>query len=160
MDRFKFSIQYEEPLGPEPRVAIARPMVHELTGREYLQNLGSWGRKVFGDTFWIDQVLPTPSLASEAAEASGIDWNARNLERMYPGIDTLCITDTRYANEAERILALGGVVWEVVKPGASSDGHDSEQVLDRALITRTIVNDGTLEDLYDQVSAAYDQDCA
>lgn len=164
MDSFKL----DEPLGAdftvrytEPGQTGCFPALHELTGREFLQNLGSWGRKVFGDTFWIDQVLPDPHRAEARALGDTVDPRdilAHQLEAKYPGVDTLCITDLRYPNEAERVRALGGKVWEVVRPGQVSDGHDSEQTLDRALVDRTILNAGDLTDLYNMVSLAYDED--
>lgn len=120
---------------------------HYTSGREYLQDIGNHARRLFGDTFWIDQVLPTPDgVMRQGAPPT--------LGARYPGADIVCVTDVRYANEAERVLALGGVVWEVVRPEATSDGHDSEQPLPRELVTRTIDNSGTLGDLEAEVDAA------
>jgi len=118
-----------------------------LTGRQYLQNLGNEAREVFGDTFWIDMVLPP--VAYEGWE----DTNDRILAMRYPDVDVLCITDLRYPNEAERIKALGGEVWEVIRPGLVSDGHASELPLPRELVDYVITNDGTLDDLEAQVGA-------
>lgn len=129
--------------GIAPEVAIS--------GRQYLQNLGNEARNVFGDTFWIDMVLPNPG-AMEGWIGQPAVTAAMQLR--YPGVDCLCITDLRYQNEAERVKALGGVVWEVVRPGLESDGHDSEQVLPRELIDLVIQNDGTLDDLEAEVEAA------
>ncbi len=109
---------------------------HGLTGRQYLQNLGNDARVVFGDDFWVDQLLP------QVHES----WSKR-LERMYPNVDILAITDLRYPNEAQRVLDLGGEVWEVLRPGTESDGHASEIPLPRELRTRTILNDKGLDDL-------------
>lgn len=120
---------------------------HYTSGREYLQDIGNHARRLFGDTFWIDQVLPTPDgVMRQGAPPT--------LGARYPGADIVCVTDVRYANEAERVLALGGEVWEVVRPEATSDGHDSEQQLPRELVTRTIDNSGTLTDLESAVDLA------
>ena len=108
-----------------------------LTGRQYLQFFGGEARRIFGDTFWIDQVLPNVSpiegwagtLAHEALEAA------------YPGVDLLVVTDVRYPNEALRVKALGGQVWEIVRPGLVSDGHSSEIPLDPSLVDLVIEND-------------------
>lgn len=127
--------------GLDPVVAI--------TGRQYLQNIGNEARGIFGDTFWIDMVLPNPILAS--------GWSTTGeglLEAQYPGVDCLCITDLRYPNEAQRVLDLGGVVWEVLRPGLESDGHASEIPLDRSLVTWQIHNDGSLGDLEGRVEEA------
>lgn len=114
-----------------------------ITGRQYLQNLGNEGRKVFGDTFWIDMVLPNPQAKDGWASGAG----PALLELAYGGVDILCITDLRYENEARRVKDLGGVIWEVVRPGLQSDGHASEQPLPRDLVDHTFVNDGSLDDL-------------
>jgi len=130
-----------------------------ITGRQFLQEMGVRGRELFGDTFWIDQVLPRP-LASEGATQMGpslavfvAEKHAELLAQMYPDVDIVAITDLRFENEAERVIALGGEVWEVKRPGTASDGHASEQPLPDELITVTIDNDGSLEDLRVKVEA-------
>ncbi len=127
-----------------------------FTGREYLQNMGTEaGRTLFGEDFWVDQVLPQP-----VDHVSGMDWddhraqNSDALERMYPGVAVLAITDLRFENEAKRIKKLGGVVWEVQRPGKDSDGHKSEQRLPEELIDHVIGNYGTLDVLREQVEIA------
>lgn len=122
---------------------------HQITGRQYLQNIGNEARGLFGDSFWIDMVLPNPAHAAGWEDAA-----VQALELRYPDVNCLCITDLRYPNEAERVKALGGVVWEVVRPGTGSDGHTSEQPLPRDLVNLTIDNDGTLDDLEAEVEAA------
>lgn len=104
-----------------------------ITGRQYLQNLGAEARKVFGDSFWVDQVLPREVIEELADDLDWPEW--------------VCVTDVRYPNEAQRVLDLGGEVWEVVRPGLESDGHSSETPLPRDLVTLTLLNDGTLDDL-------------
>ena len=133
----------------------------DITGRQYLQNLGNEGRKVFGDTFWIDQVLPGPAVLWKDDEPGGPDdrraaINRVKLEDRYPGVDCLCITDVRYPNEAQRIRDLGGVIWEVIRPGLKSDGHASEQPLPRELVDHQILNDGDMRDLEREVERAMD----
>jgi energy-coupling factor transporter ATP-binding protein EcfA2 len=83
-----------------------------LTMRQYLQNLGTeGGRKVFGDTFWIDQTVP-------------LDLQHRG-EKLY------IITDVRFENEAERIWGHGGFVIRVDGPtivSGKEKAHDSEKL--------------------------------
>jgi hypothetical protein len=119
---------------------------HDLTGREYLQNMGNEARTVFGEDFWVDQVLDRPS-------RRGQEINTRNLEQRYSA-DYVAFTDLRYPNEAKRVLDLGGEVWEVVRPGVVSDGHASERRLPQMLVSRIIINDGTLMDLRYRVEKA------
>lgn len=160
MDSFKetaiFRISYDDPehydpaahYGAKTTVPLA---LHTLTGRQYLQWFGESARQVFGDTFWIDQVLPAPAIGN------GLNndlFNEESLKHRFPNVDILCMPDTRHPNEAERILALGGEVWEIKRPGIVSDGHTTEQPLPRELITRTINNDGGLPDLEREVEIA------
>lgn len=124
---------------------------HTLSGREYLQNFGNRMRELFGDTFWVDQILPNPDTVKqggvEEQMEAALDW-------MYPDADCVVITDARYPNEAERVKALGGVVWEVLRPGVTSDGHISEKPLPPYLIDYKIINDGDLDVLEGRVLTA------
>lgn len=123
-----------------------------ITGRQYLQNFGNEAREVFGDNFWIDQVLPHPSDAYDR-EGRFIE-NTGALAARYPDADIVVLSDLRYPNEAERVKALGGTVWEVQRPGLESDGHASEQPLPAHLIDIILNNTSDLEHLQDEVRAA------
>lgn len=115
-----------------------------ITGRQYLQFFGAEARRLFGDTFWINQVLPEP----------GPGWQLSGpelLEIAYPDVDVLVVTDVRYENEARRVKALGGEVWEVVRSGLESDGHSSEVPLPRDVVDLTIHNNGSFDDLRERV---------
>jgi hypothetical protein len=126
--------------------------ITHFTGRQYLQWLGANARVVFGDTFWIDQVLPQP-YEVWADHRKSID-NDRVLRERYPDTDLVVVTDVRYPNEAERVQQLGGKVWEVVRPGLTSDGHSSETPLPRDLVDTVIENDGSLAELSATVKEA------
>lgn len=106
------------------------PVSEFLNVRELLQNLGQAGREHFGETFWIQQALS---------------------EDVLKRADLTVVTDVRYENEAEHIKNLGGVIWEVRRPGLESDGHASEQPLPKDLVDVVIDNSGTLNDLKKQV---------
>lgn len=138
-DESNISVFYDEP-DVIPSV-FDTSTLHSITGREYLQHVGNEARKVFGDTFWIDQVLPNvqPFTHDES--------RAAQLKAMYPGADVLLVTDVRYPNEAQRIKLLGGWVVEVIRPGLESDGHASETPLPRELVDWQVNNDGSLNDL-------------
>lgn len=140
-ENWKFNVIVKH---PEAGDAIA---AFGFDGRNYLQWFGSeCGRQTFGDTFWIDQVLPNP-LAQDG-------WPAAMLSFMYPECSGLVVTDVRFPNEAERIKSLGGQVWEVQRPGlGSGDAHASETPLPRELVDRVINNDGSLDDLRKKVEA-------
>ncbi len=119
---------------------------HVVSGRQYLQNLGSKARDLLGEDIWVNQVLPEPGLTHETETAA--------LRSMYPHVDVVVFTDLRFENEAARIEDLGGVIWEVHRPGVESDGHASEQKLHPDFIDWVIPNTGTLGDLGEQVELA------
>lgn len=119
-----------------------------LTYRSMLQNMGNDARNLFGDTFWIDQVLPRPVPFKPEVDAHNLRYLHGN------DVKTLCVTDVRYENEARRVLDLGGVVWRVNRPGLASDGHASEKPLPDSLVTWDIHNDKGLETLNDRVLEA------
>jgi hypothetical protein len=126
--------------------------VTQLSGRSFLQNLGNEARQLFGDNFWIDQVLPRP-LYHPDPETRTIHAGQALAER-YPDVDVVVITDLRYENEAVRVKQLGGVVWEVVRPGVESDGHITEQPLPDVLIDHVLHNRGSLTNLRWEVEKA------
>ena len=128
--------------------------VHGLSGRQYLQNIGTEMRKLFGEDFWVDQVLPQPCRDPKLNFSQQGAVDALALRRLYPEVDCVAITDLRFENEAQRVLDLGGVVWRVNRPGYESDGHDSEQPLPDWLVTHEIDNSDGLLHLEDEVEGA------
>lgn len=144
--RIEVSYGYDLPPSVEPRTW------HTLTGREYLQNLGTEARKVFGEDFWVDQVLPR--VPRQVPHGTVDQLIPILLQNKYPGTDAVVITDLRFENEAQRVIDLGGEVWEVIRPGLTSDGHASEIPLTRSLVTRQIHNSSDLMNLRFQVEKA------
>lgn len=127
-------------------------VLHALSGRELLQWFGTeGGRETFGDTFWIDQVLPSPNVCPPGVVME------QAIKGRYNNAPVVAITDCRFDNEARRALDCGGEVWEVIRPDlvdSSKDEHASERGINSRLITATIINDGTLEDLQWNVEKA------
>jgi hypothetical protein len=121
-----------------------------VNGRDFICNVGDTGRRMFGLDFWVDQVLPKP-LEHHPSRDVRMVQASKELDIMYPGIQVLVVTDVRYPNEAERVLRLGGEVWNVQRPGVVSDGKATEQPLDPSLITAHITNDSDLESLQERV---------
>lgn len=118
-----------------------------ITGRLFLQRYGTEAhRDVFGEDFWINAALPTPYARNYGDDAYDAHLgNQKRLEERYPGVDILVVTDVRFENEAARIIALGGEVWEVRRPTLEhSDAHASEQPLPDRQIDYVIVNDSNL----------------
>lgn len=128
---------------------LCKEPVTTISGRQLQQYAGNGARGVFGEHFWIDQVLPPATVyGSEDMERT---------ERMH-GLcfgDTLFIPSVRYINEAQRVHDYGGPVIEVIRPGLpEDDSFISEQRLPPEFINYTIVNDGGLSDLYNKTREA------
>jgi hypothetical protein len=98
---------------------------------------------IWGDV-WVDYVFNTtiPSL---------------------PDNSLVVITDCRFANEASAIKKYGGVVVDIIRDTSFLDispeqrNHISETDLDDYNFDFTIVNDGTLEELYKKADVILQQ---
>jgi hypothetical protein len=98
--------------------------------RRLLQVFGTEvGRKMFGLDFWIDIALKDLS-----------------------GDTQVVISDVRFPNEADAIAKLGGSMWRINRKNHSAvNGHASEHAMDNYMFSHVIYNDGTLDDLSDEV---------
>lgn len=105
-------------------VAKANPEVRRL-----LQVFGTdVGRKQFGENFWVQQ-------AFDKIES-----------------DRVVFADVRFPNEAKEIEQYGGQVWRVNRHNHHAvNGHKSEHAMDNYLFKHVLYNDGTLDDLSDEV---------
>src|SRR6267154_6004481 len=102
-----------------------------ISFRHFLQRVGTeMGRNVFGEDFWVDQILP--KYIEEAILLGNV-----------------VITDCRFDNEVGRIYKLQGRVIRINRPDIkSTDEHVSEQLPG---YDYDLMNEGTLEDLYNSV---------
>lgn len=147
-DEIKFTGHVEVYLEPDDSPGAedraAKP-INFVTGREFLQQYGTEAhRDVFGDNFWVDQLLPFDELARIRAVTK---FDAYHDDYRYPEI--CCVTDLRFANEAERIRdpRVGGIVARIDRPMPDDgDKHASEKPLADRLVDYAIRNTG---DLYD-----------
>lgn len=105
-------------------VAKSNPEVRRL-----LQVFGTdVGRKQFGDNFWVQQ-------AFDKIEGTKIVFS-----------------DVRFPNEAKAIQDKGGDVWRINRHNhAPVNHHISEHAMDNHLFKHVIYNDGTLDELSDEV---------
>jgi hypothetical protein len=88
---------------------------YSFSWREFLQRYGTEShREVFGNDFWVDQILPYYNRAD-----------------VYKG-QKLVISDVRFENEAARIKQYEGKLIEIRRPAhedeAAKDRHVSEQM--------------------------------
>lgn len=110
---------------------VAKESIPEV--RRTLQRLGTEaGRIVLGDRVWVDAAMAK----IDAADGPVV------------------VTDVRFPNEADAIIAAGGILVRVVRPGhETADVHASETSMDGYPVHVEVTNDGSLEQLW----AAADQ---
>ena len=142
-------IQFCEALKEHGTIAVYMDdtKVSEISGREYLQFYGTEAhRDIFDTDFWVNNTLN--KICRIEQNISLEDWKNR--------IDL--ITDVRFPNEAEEIRDLGGKILKVRRDEVeqSGDTHASEKPLPDELIDRTILNNGTLEELKHNTGIAID----
>lgn len=125
-----------------------------VTPRYALQTLGTeYGRSI-DPLIWVKYVI---------RQVREFDLAERRSEYGRPDDHIHVVTDVRFINEAEGVLAAGGEVWKVDRRGvqplkAGIQSHRSETEMDSAewtrLITRTLDNNKALVDLKLQVAIA------
>lgn len=115
-------------------VRFGNKTVRTLSGREFLQRYGAEAhREIFGVHFWVDATM----------------------QQLKDGVTI--ITDVRYDNEAQTILDMGGVVWQVTREGSRIDevDHSSEQPINPMFLDATIENNGSKADFRRKVLWAW-----
>lgn len=107
------------------------------TARHLLQTLGTaWGRELIHPRLWIEL------------------WEDRVRPLLELGQPVVC-DDLRTPDEMAAVQALGGECWLVQRPaGAITDNatlaHTTEGGLNNAVFNRTLLNNGTVQDLLAQ----------
>lgn len=91
-----------------------------------MQQLGTeWGRKLFGETFWVSRLMDEIILH----------------QRTDPE-DDIIIDDLRFHNEEKMIHDLGGIVIRIVRPGVQGSDHQSESEIGYLKTDGYVVNKG------------------
>lgn len=104
--------------------------------RHILQRMGTEvGREIFGENFWVDQVIPPA--------ATTWHWNRK-----------IVITDARFENELRRIHEHGGYNIQITRPGIVGGEHSSEVAPASQLIDLTIHNNYDLSYFYISIDDA------
>jgi hypothetical protein len=105
-----------------------------VSARHMLQTLGTeWGRACIHPDFWV--------MIARA-----------KTERIMNDGGSVVIDDVRFPNEAAMIRDLGGELWRIDRPGVAYDGdHSSEGGLEDITPDRVIVNDGTIDQLLENI---------
>jgi hypothetical protein len=103
--------------------------------RRLLQVFGTEvAREQWKDSFWVDLAF----------------------DQMDPEKDYV-IPDCRFPNEADAVLAHGGEIWRVKRPGVGPvNAHASDNLIETIGADVILNNEGTLAELYQDAIAAYD----
>ncbi len=117
-----------------------QPFIAGASLRHCMQTLGTeWGRNLIDQNLWIN-------IARHRITIGTI------------GGQSLAITDARFDNEAEMVIAMGGQVWAINRPQATPvQAHVSEAGISEHLIARHIDNSGSHDHLARQLDAAIAQ---
>lgn len=92
-----------------------------------------------------------------------VDWNywvnkVKDVTDKEPDRDYV-IPDTRFKNEAQFIKGSGGEIWKIIRPDYNQidrdPSHKSEVDLDDWEFDEVIINDGTIEELYEKIDRVY-----
>jgi len=98
--------------------------------RRLLQDLGVGARTIFGEDFWVNQVV----------DKLGCAWVGYD--------NNVVITDVRFVNEADALKREGGQLWRVKRPGVEAvNNHISESNMDFYKVDQILHNGGTIEEL-------------
>jgi hypothetical protein len=143
------------------RYAFAGPL------KAALNAMFGWTMDMWNDREWKERVLSDVGKSPrQMAQTLGTEWGrelvnrdlwlmlaARSInEARINGLAGIVFTDCRFANEAEFVLANDGIVLQLVRPGVGAvSSHVSEQTLPAHLVTATVVNDGSMCNLWGQV---------
>lgn len=111
------------------------PILCGKSPRDAMVTLGTdWGRDMIGQTLW-----------------TGV-WQARARSMM--AFWNVVTDDVRFPNEEEALRRMGGVLIKVIRPNWTIDeSHPSERAISKLTPDFTIVNGGTLDELFEAVNA-------
>lgn len=101
------------------------------TPRHAMQTLGTeWGRDLIWNNLW-----------------------ANSFELRAGQFPFVVCTDMRFPNEVALVKSMGGTTIRIVNPyrPPSTDEHPSETAIDTLAVDCVVVNDGTIEELHDDV---------
>lgn len=105
--------------------------------RQLMQTLGTeWGRELVHPDLWVLFAQQTLTL-----------YRSRNYEGMV-------VSDVRFDNEASWVVSEGGLLIEILRPGAEKVAdHRSESGISPSHPRKIVVNDGSIPELYAKLDA-------
>lgn len=124
-----------------------KPLLVPMTVRDFLQKLGTDGlRNGLHTNTWVNALM-----ADYVYDMSGYSdrMSILDMDALYPN---WIITDCRFPNEAQAVRDRNGLIFRIERPGVTAvNAHPSETALDGYNFDDVIVNDGSIQDLYEKV---------
>jgi hypothetical protein len=119
-----------------------------MSVREFLQKLGTEAmRNGLHTNVWVNALF-ADYVPNWKFEGEGIEIDDVSLIKAYPN---WIITDMRFPNEMEAVKERGGITVNVIRPGISPGTHESDFALVGAKFDYEIINDGSIEQLFEKV---------
>lgn len=134
-------------LGSEWDFADADAPDNIMTVRMFLQKLGTDGlRDGLHTNVWVNALFADYLPVHTDHVEGGFEW------------PSWIITDCRFPNEAQAVKDRDGIIIRIDRPGITAvNAHSSETALDDYPFDERIVNDGSIEDLYEKIKFAIDK---
>ena len=133
----------------DPFWGVSPRQIAQFFGTEMVrQNVGRLIPEL-GENFWIRRLIQTLNGTGDSVA--------------YDADDVVIISDVRFQNEYDWIISQGGIIIHLTRPGADGtvgiSGHASESGISFIDPDHTylIVNNGTLEELYEEVDRVVKQ---
>lgn len=132
---------------------IPRIQHHQMTVREVLQLVGTdCMRDNLHQNVWVNSLFSDYKLSELNTSAARFPEDIEIGEKVIPQYPKWLIPDTRFLNEAKAIRDRGGIVLRVNRDIASNTNtHPSETALDNYQFDYIINNNGTLEELIEEI---------
>jgi hypothetical protein len=126
------------------------------------------GSKETCDDFWkvqprkVLQFIGTDLLRDQLNRCEGLEWIDKSIwtnvmkksiiDKLNGGYSVV-VTDVRFENEASFIREMGGIVLRVTRNvlNDATDTHASEAEIDRLSVDHDILNNGSIDSMYDNV---------
>lgn len=158
------------------KIAVADAIREEVA--DFLDKaLGTWFTyipgfalviKAFKDMVWEKPTHPAMRVllqwwGTEYRRSQDPDYWTKILATKLANDKWIVISDVRTPDEMDVIRQAGGEIWFVERPGVGSvgiKGHYTEVALEGAKFDRTILNDGTIEELKHRVEWMFKDMCS
>lgn len=139
----------------DPRWGISPRRMLQLMGTELfqfdIQKHLKEGEFTVGRSVWVERFKMWYKEEKDKAIKWFLTAKTAGIVNGNPEFNVV-IADVRFPHEADAIREMGGEIWRVERPSLKQeDTHASEKEQESIVANYTIINDGTLEELYSKV---------